>query len=107
MTHSYDTIEPYKIIRLVEDEFGLKVTERTRRYPTIKARFACIHLIRKYSKLSLPQICKYMPVDDHTSILNALRRSEEMMKEDKDYYMKLTMLDEELNTYLKNKNNVL
>lgn len=50
--------------------------------PLVRARFSAIWLMRNLTPWSLPKIGRYFGNRDHTSILHAIRRVDEMLKTD-------------------------
>jgi chromosomal replication initiation ATPase DnaA len=96
-------VSPKNIIRLVEDEYGVKVTLRSRKHEIIFPRHQCIYLLRKYAKLSLNGICEYFPITDHTTIINSLKKNRNMMETEIEYYTRLKKLDDEIAEYINNK----
>ena len=99
-------ISPMIIIQLVEKEYGVKVSKRSRKREIIFPRHQCIYLLRKYARLSLKGICDYFPITDHTTIINSLKKNSDMMETEIEYYTRLKKLDDELETYLIDENNI-
>lgn len=73
------------IVELICDEFGITREQlfRLTRVPRIVwARMACVFLLRKYTKMSLPEIAKIFKYKHHASVLHAMRWSENSSETD-------------------------
>jgi chromosomal replication initiation ATPase DnaA len=96
-------ISPKNIVRLVEDDYGVKITLRSRKREILFPRYQCIYLLRKYARLSLNGICEYLPITDHTTVINSLKKNSDMMETDFEYFTRLKKLDDEIAEYINNK----
>ncbi|MFN7400330.1 MAG: helix-turn-helix domain-containing protein [Sandaracinobacter sp.] len=58
-----------------------------RAHDCVRARFAAIWVVRQALPLSLPQIGRAFGGRDHTTIISALRRAEELRSRDRAFWM--------------------
>jgi chromosomal replication initiation ATPase DnaA len=100
-----------RVIQLIEDEYGVKISNHTRKLNIIYPRYQCIYFLRKYCNLSLKSICEYVPITDHSTIIKALKRNQYLIDNDFDYFISLKKLDDEIAEYTNYKsiakNNIL
>ena len=100
-------IAPMKVIQLVESEYGIKITQNTRREEVILPRNLCIYLMHKYCNLTLLGICEYFPIQDHSTVIKSIKRTKSLIQTDFDYFTKLKALDDEIKEYISHKGHVL
>lgn len=88
---------PARIIRLaVARHFGVDVQTLIARIRTLKytlARHAAFYFIRKYTRLSLPQIGRMFGDRDHTTVLSGCSKIERMQATDAAFAASLAELD--------------
>lgn len=80
------------VIRETAYEFDLTpgaILERNRARAIAFPRFAAMHVCHKRLGRSLPEIGRFFGMD-HTTILNGVRRAEEIRRSDADYDQRLT-----------------
>jgi chromosomal replication initiation ATPase DnaA len=92
-------ISPYKIIELVNNEFGANVYIRSRKQNNAFARKAAAYLLRKHTRLSLTEIAPLVKVKDHTSIIYNNQACMNLMDTEDWFKQKIELLDAELTKY--------
>lgn len=78
MIHSED------VIRAVSDSFSVSIEDLTgprRDRPVVTARHVAARLLRDCTNMSLPSIGRALGGRDHTSIINSLRRYNDLEKD--------------------------
>ena len=73
------------IQRLVADQFGVKISElktKTRAKPVVVPRQIAMYLIKKHLDKSLMDIGRAFGGRDHTTVINALRKVEQLQAQD-------------------------
>lgn len=76
------------IIKTVCDVHQISIEEalmRTRKENRVDAKHQIRYIFYNYSKLTYKKIAKLTNATDHTTILNSIRRHEDLMFSDKDY----------------------
>jgi chromosomal replication initiator protein len=74
-----------KIIDLVKSHFGVDFTRKTRKFEYKEARQIAAYLLRKYTSMTLSDIAEYVGVSDHTTIIHAIKKVEDIMYTDSTY----------------------
>lgn len=75
------------IVKAVSVAYGIpesRILSRDRTQPTAHARHAFIDLARNLTSHTLPSLGRWIS-RDHTSVLNSVRRSEQLRESDKAY----------------------
>lgn len=73
------------LLKAVAKQFRVSVRDMTgasRRQAVVRARAACVQLARTLLDMSYQQIGKLLGNRDHTTMMNALRRSDQFMRDD-------------------------
>jgi chromosomal replication initiator protein len=90
------TITTDDIMRLVSDEFRIRITDlkaKSRTQPLVTARQLAMYFIKKYLDKSLVQIGRDFGGKDHTTVINALRRVEDQLATNADFKKKFNDLE--------------
>jgi chromosomal replication initiator protein len=74
-----------KIIALVKSHFEVDFTKRTRKFKYKEARQIACYLFRKYTGLTLSEIAEYVGLGDHTTVIHAIKKVEDIMYTDPIY----------------------
>jgi chromosomal replication initiator protein len=101
---SNQKINHEKIIITVKQYFGVDFTRKTRKFQYKEARQIACYLFRKYTGLSLGDIAGYVGVGDHTTVIHAIKKVENIMYTDPIYRDMVDKLESILVEDLKNKN---
>jgi chromosomal replication initiator protein len=88
-----------KIIELVKDEFEVDFTLKKRSRAIVSARYACAHLLKRFTKLSLNQIAEYIGVRDHSTVLYAIKTVNNLVETDRQYNLTIKKLENKLWEY--------
>lgn len=94
-------LTPEKIIHLVEDVFQANVKDKSRKKNTIFVRKAAAYTLRKYTNLSLNEICPHIGVSDHATVLYNINTAQDYIDTMDDYREKIYLIDEEIRNYNK------
>lgn len=62
-------IEPYFIVDLVQRKLGTEISQKSRKKEVVEARQVAVHLLHKYTNLSLEKIAQYVNVADHSGVI--------------------------------------
>ena len=62
-------IEPYFIVDLVQRKLGIEISQKSRKKDVVEARQIAVHLLHKYTSLSLERIAQYVNVSDHSGVI--------------------------------------
>lgn len=62
-------IEPYFIVDLVQRKLGTEISQKSRKKEVVEARQIAVHLLHKYTNLSLEKIAQYVNVSDHSGVI--------------------------------------
>lgn len=62
-------IEPYFIVDLVQRKLGIEISQKSRKKEVVEARQIAVHLLHKYTNLSLEKIAQYVNVADHSGVI--------------------------------------
>jgi len=105
------TIPPSKIVQIVMEEFGVDFTRRTRKFKYAEARHTACYLFRRYTFLPLRDIAEYTGTGDHTTVIHAIKKVEDVMDVDSTYADRVAKLEEKMKAYYeqmqqKNDNNI-
>jgi chromosomal replication initiator protein len=88
-------ITPKLVIATAADQFGFTVDELcspTRKRPLVEARQIAMYVMRELTELSYPSIGEQFGGRDHTTVLHAVNKIGEEMKEKRSVYEQVTML---------------
>ena len=80
-----DTLSPDSIIKLVSEEFGVKVSDiksKRRTKNILRPRQIAMYLIRKFTNLSYTEIAEIFGGMDHTSVMHSVKKVESLLKTD-------------------------
>ena len=87
------------IVELVREEFNIDFTIKKRNKETISARYACAHLLKRFTKLTLIEIAEYIGVGDHTTVLHAIKSAKNWMETNRQYNLTIKKLENKLWEY--------
>ncbi len=88
------------VVTVISKELNIKLSDITSKKRTrivVKARRISIYLIRKLSSNSMPQIAVYFNMKDHTAVSHAIKKVDEMLKEDINLKVLLDELTSKIN----------
>jgi chromosomal replication initiator protein len=87
------------ILEATADRYGFEIdqlTGRRRHRDLVQARQVAMYVCRQLTALSFPSIAREFGGRDHTTIIHAVERVEELMKQRQDVYDQVTALLTEL-----------
>ena len=87
------------IVDLVRDEFNIDFTIKKRNKETISARYACAHLLKRFTKLTLVEIAEWIGVGNHTTVLHAIKSAKNWMETNRQYNLIVKKLENKLWEY--------
>jgi chromosomal replication initiator protein len=93
-----------KIVEVVKHHFGVDFTRKTRKFQYKEARQVACYLFRRFTGLSLGDIAGYVGLGDHTTVIHAIRKVEDIMYTDPIYKDVVIELENILKATIKNKN---
>lgn len=101
LRHRESTHQPRleEIAKRVAAHFGVTSRElrgRSRRTTIVTARSVIVYLTRSYTNLSLKKIGAYFGNRDHTTMLHAMRRAEDRIKNDHEFRQAVEQLSDQL-----------
>lgn len=76
---------PQFVIGLVENEFDCSVSQKTRLRKIMEAKHCVAYLLRKYTPLTLAEICTPLCVTDHSTIIKSITTCKDWMEFDSKY----------------------
>jgi chromosomal replication initiation ATPase DnaA len=85
-----------KVISLVNDEYGVDFTTRSRKTEVIDARFTCAYLLKKFTPLTLKEMAEYIGVSHHTSAMHAIETASNLMVTDINFRAKCNKIEQKL-----------
>lgn len=88
-----------EIQKLVSEHYHIRLVDmrsKNRAKPIVTARQVCMYLIKKYLNKSLIDIGKCFGGKDHTTVINALRRIEDQLQENKELRNDLNDLEKQI-----------
>lgn len=97
----YTSILPHRLVELVEDLFEADISVKSRRQNVIFARKACAYILKKYTKLSLNEIAKFIGVGDHTTVIYNIKTAENLMSTEEWYKEKIAEIEKEIENFSK------
>jgi chromosomal replication initiation ATPase DnaA len=74
------TLKPTRIVEYVNQRFEVNIGVRSRKQNIVFARQVCMHLLRKFTRLSLKEIAEYAGVTDHATVMHGLKRLDCLME---------------------------
>jgi chromosomal replication initiator protein len=74
------TLKPTKIVEYVNQRFEVNISMRSRKQEIVFARQIAMHLLRKFTRLSLQEISEYTGVTDHTTVIAGLKRLDNLIE---------------------------
>jgi chromosomal replication initiator protein len=92
------------IMSVVRDYFKVDFTKKTRKSEYKEPRQMACYLFRKYTGLSLGDIAIYVGLGDHTTVIHAIKKVEDMMYTDSSYKDIILELESILKATIKTKN---
>lgn len=95
------SILPHRLVELVEDVFDTDIKVKSRRQGVIFGRKASAYILKKYTKLSLNEIAKFIGVGDHTTVIYNIKTAEDLMFTEKWYKEKITEIEKEIENFSK------
>lgn len=98
-TRNNNRVSMKKLVGLVEDVFDTDVLAKNRMQNTVFARKAAAYILRKHTSLSLKEICPYIGVRDHTSVLHNVSAAKDLMQTEDWYKNKIDEIEDEIKKY--------
>lgn len=74
------TLKPTRIIEYVNQRFDVNIAMKSRKQDIVFARQIAMHLMRKFTRLSLQEISEYCGVTDHTTVIAGIKRLDNLME---------------------------
>lgn len=95
------SILPHRLVELVEDVFDTDIKVKSRRQGVIFGRKATAYILKKYTKLSLNEIAKFIGVGDHTTVIYNIKTAENLMSTEEWYKEKIAEIEKEIENFSK------
>lgn len=95
------SILPHRLVELVEDVFDTDIKVKSRRQGVIFGRKASAYILKKYTKLSLNEIAKFIGVGDHTTVIYNIKTAENLMSTEEWYKEKIAEIEKEIENFSK------
>ena len=74
------SLRPASIVDYVQKRFDVVIGQKSRKQNVVFARQVCMHLLKKFTRLSLREIAQYSGTSDHATTLHGLKRLQELME---------------------------
>jgi chromosomal replication initiator protein len=77
---SYFSLKPSSIVDYVNKRFNVNVALRTRKQEVVFARQVSMHLLKKFTRLSMKEISQYAGTTDHSTVIAGLKRLNNLLE---------------------------
>lgn len=101
------TMQPFVIIGLIKEKLLVDVEKKGRKKEIIEGRQLAIYFLRRYTKISLNSIARYVCLKDHSTVLHHYRVFQGYLKVDERTRTLVREFEEAIFDYYETKNNLL
>ena len=96
-------IEPYFIVDLVQRKLGTDISKKCRKRDVVEARQVAVHLLHKYTSLSLERIAQYVSVADHSGVIYHLNKISGYLDNDERIRVLVSAFDKDIMEFYEKK----
>lgn len=96
-------IEPYFIVDLVQRKMGTEISQKSRKRDVVEARQVAVHLLHKYTNLSLERIAQYVNVADHSGVIYHLSKMSGYLEHDERIKVLVNSFDRDIAEFYEKK----
>jgi chromosomal replication initiation ATPase DnaA len=95
------SFRPAIIVEYVNNRFGCDTAQKSRKQEVVFARHVCMHLMKKFTRLSLKEIAEYFNSLDHSTVIHGLRRLQDLIETEETTRMIVAQCENDMYKYYK------
>lgn len=95
-------VKPSKIVDYVNRRFNMNVAMKSRAREVVEARYIAMHLLKKFTTLSLKEIAMYTGVTDHATVIYGIKKMRDLMDVDIHTAHTIRQCEKDIYEYMQN-----
>lgn len=96
------SFRPALIVEYVSERFGCELTAKSRKQEIVFARHVCMHLLKKFTRLSLKEIAQYFGSLDHSTVIHGIRKLQDLIDTEETTKALVEQCENDIYKYYKN-----